>query len=315
MRIAPITNPTNCKRPSFGYIDPLVKEAQYYLNHCNLVTAEMFQSGRIHKGLAKLDYLSAENRKKLADLYRHVISNLRLENYERRGDIAIREGVRNGNYPYLELLMDKMGVIPIAPDGEIPSDIIIEGKCHPDLQIRQLFDDEYLRRKTSVLGWAAWDENRSPFEIIEGRDIFAAMMSENNINRFDGVMKPKTIDKRPVIEFAKKIIEKDEENFGTAKIETIFKIVSQPEFEYIKDDSLNISGSKILHLLAEIYINPNNKTDMFYLKSIIKSCRLIGYDFDIKNDFGETALDKAREAECKPLIEALLPYRGTEYYD
>ena len=41
------------------------------------------------------------------------------------------------------------------------------------------------------------------------------------------------------------------------------------------------------------------------MNSIMKQCRKKNYNFDIKNDFGETALDKAREAESTPLIEAL----------
>ena len=68
------------------------------------------------------------------------------------------------------------------------------------------------------------------------------------------------------------------------------------------NESLNISGSKLLHLLAETPIKVENIQE---LSSITSECLKIGYNFNIKNNFGETALDKAKEAENNLLVTVL----------
>ncbi len=37
----------------------------------------------------------------------------------------------------------------------------------------------------------------------------------------------------------------DEENFGQVQLSTLEKIVNLPGFEYVKNESLNVSGSKL----------------------------------------------------------------------
>lgn len=324
MRISPITNTfTNNRNTSFKSTAMPAREAEKFLKNPKLINESHFKDGIIHTGLAKLNYYDSENVSNLKKLYRYVISTLRIESPERRPDIAIREGLKNCNSEYLRILIDEMGVIPMDPEGNVPVDVLVMGKESPDRNIRNLFDDEYLRRKTAVLGWGAWDENRKPFEIIEGIDIFRQFFEkgwntpenkealEELFNRTEKsnvstVLANKGVQQE-TLNSAKKIIEQDEENYGLVTLNSILKIVSDPNFKTIKDESLNISGSKILHLLAEIYINPNDRMEMQVLNYIIKSCELAGYNFDITNDFGETALQKAMEADSVPLIEALIP--------
>lgn len=344
MRISPVTNfNINNRNTSFKSASMPAREAENFLRNPSLINESHFKDGIIHTGLAKLNYYYPENAQNLKKLYRYVISTLRIESPQRRPDIAIREGLRNNNAEYLRILIDEMGVIPMDPKGEVPVDILIMGKESPDRNIRNLFDDEYLRRKTSVLGWGAWDDNRKPYEIIEGVDIFREMFEEFNrgtvTDLYSGIypdffegdwntpenrnaleelfnkteksnassLLANTNIQQETLDSAKKIIEQDEENYGLVTINSIMKIVNDPNFRTIKDISLNISGSKILHLLAEIYINQNDKTEMKMLDYIIKSCELADYNFDITNDFGETALDKAMEANSVPLIEVLRP--------
>lgn len=304
MRILPITNSQTNIKPAFKQFGSTAYEAEMILNNYKKVTSYHFLNGGIHNGLAQLDYTITKNAQNLKKLYSYAISILRVESHERRPDIAIRLGLVNNNYPYLRILIDEMGVIPIDPMGEIPTDILITGKTHPDRRIRELFDDEYLRRKTSVLGWGAWDENRLPYEIIEGKDIFDEMMNRpKSINQIK--LPPRRINRDTVIQQVKSIINADEENYGYVSLPSIYNIVKDSNFSLIKNEPLNISGSKILHLLSEIYINPNNEREIQILKEIINECKNINYNFNITNDFGETALDKAREAENRTLMKLL----------
>lgn len=324
MRILPTTNTfTNNRNTSFKSTGMAAREAENFLRNPKLINESHFKDGIIHTGLAKLNYYDSANASNLKKLYRYVISTLRIESLERRPDVAIREGLKNGNAEYLRILIDEMGVIPMDPQGNVPVDILLSGKESPNRNIRNLFDDEYLRRKTAVLGWGAWDENRKPYEIIEGVDILREFCegrwntpeNRNAIDELYNISEKSNIStflankniQQETLNTAKKIIDQDEENYGLVTLNSILKIVSNPNFKNIKDISLNISGSKILHLLAEIYINPNDRTEIQVLNYIIKMCELAGYNFDITNDFGETALQKAMEANSVPLIEALRP--------
>ncbi len=298
MKILPVTNQYNNNFKS----NYLAQEARQILRNPSLFRRELFRDGLIYKDLAKFDYYNRLNYEGLYNAFRYATNALKVRDEELRPDIAILEGIKNNNVEYLRILMEQRELLPFQPDGEISVKVLLEGKNHPNPNIRSFFEDRYLEKRSLNREILAMQEEPPAYTIIEGSDIYREMM---------GIKKPDLLNEffketsDMWLNRAKELISHDEDNFGEVRIATIEKIVNHEAFDSIKNESLNISGSKILHLLAEIYINPNNTEEMELLNSIMKQCRKKNYNFDIKNDFGETALDKAREAESTPLIEAL----------
>lgn len=301
MRILPITNQNNKSTFKSNYF---ANEAKFALRNPCWLRKEVFGDGitLFYKELAKFDYYNRLNSDGLFKMFNYATNILRVRDEELRPDIAILEGIKNNNVEFLRVLMERRELVPLKPDGEISVDVIMEGKNHPNPQIRSFFDDRYLEKKSYNRDMLRIEETPPAFEIIEGRDIFNAQM---DIKKPDilGEFFKETSD--AWLDRTQQLISKDEDQFGEVRLATLEKIVHHESFKAIKDESLNISGSKILHLLAEIYINPNNTEEIELLNSIMLQCRKINYNFNIKNDFGETALDKALEAENEPLIKAL----------
>ena len=305
MRILPITNQYNNKNTFKS--NYLAEEAKKILRNPSLFRREVFRNGLIYKDLAKFDYYNRLNYEGLFNAFKYATNVLKVRDEELRPDIAISEGIKNNNVEYLRILMEERELVPFQPDGEISVDVILEGRNHPNPKIRSFFEDRYLEKRSYNREILALQEEPPAYTIIEGSDIFRKMMGipkQDLLNEFF-ISTTNMWHNR-----AKELISNDEEKFGEVRIATLERIVSHESFNSIKNESLNISGSKILHLLAEIYINPNNLDEMELLNSIMKNCRRVNYNFDIKNDFGETALDKAREAESTPLIEALKKMQG-----
>lgn len=93
---------------------------------------------------------------------------------------------------------------------------------------------------------------------------------------------------------------------GTFTLEQISDIVNYPLFSRIKDEKYNIVGENIGHLISEIYVEPS-KTKQ--LEDIFKRLQECEYNFQSVDDFGTTPLDKAIEAENKPVAELFRRYQ------
>lgn len=83
-------------------------------------------------------------------------------------------------------------------------------------------------------------------------------------------------------------------------------ILDIDDFEYILDCKesvkiinmkFNIAGETIGHLLVDYYPNSNNPQEINRLKKIVRTINSKGFDFQAKDEFGKTPLDKAEEAE------------------
>ncbi len=284
MKISPITNQYNNNQNSFKSANT----TRLILNNFDMATKEFFQSGIFYKELAKIDYSNAVNRTQLFNLFKHATNVLKIDDKDLHADTAILEGIRNNNVDYLKVLMEGRELVPVQSDGEVSVDVILEGRNHSNPQIRSFFEREYLEKRAVNRELLAMEEAPKLFQIYEGRDIFNSIMG---INKKEPVFEKNNDE---TLKNIKTRIEMDEENFGQVQLSTLEKIVNLPGFEYVKNESLNVSGSKLLHLLAE---TPINRHELPIFNSIINKCRIIDYDFSITNDFGETAFDKAKEAE------------------
>lgn len=294
MKILPITNQQN--KNSFKSANT----ARFMLSHYEMTTKANFQSGNLYHELAKLDYSDSVNRKGLYNLFRHATNVLRMSDSDLRTGLAIFAGIRNNNVNYLRVLMEERELIPVQPDGSISTAVIIAGQQHPNPQIRRFFDEDYLLKRAENRELLRMEEAPKPYELYEGRDLFDDIFDLTVLTKRNQPVRDSYKDK--MLNDVKKRIEMDEEQFGQVQIETLDKIVHLPDFSSIMNESLNISGSKLLHLLAETPIKVENIQE---LSSITSECLKIGYNFNIKNNFGETALDKAKEAENNLLVTVL----------
>ena len=179
--------------------------------------------------------------------------------------------------------MEERELIPVQPDGSISTAVIIAGQQHPNPQIRRFFDEDYLLKRAENRELLRMEEAPKPYELYEGRDLFYVIFDLTVLTKKNQPVRDSYKDK--MLNDVKKRIEMDEEQFGQVQIETLDKIVHLPDFSSIMNESLNISGSKLLHLLAETPIKVENIQE---LSSITSECLKIGYNFNIKNNFGET---------------------------
>lgn len=292
----------------------------------NFLKNELFQRNAIiYKGLTQLDYNDEELSRQLGDMYKHLSNNVKMKDEEMRTDIAFKEALRNNNPTFLRVIMDDRELTPKIPNGELDVDVIAEGKVHPNPQIRCFFDDRYLLKKTSNREHLKEEERGPAYQVYSLSSLYRSDSWLEDIERQINSMPPRyskalsnamrnhnvtSFSKSNPIEntfldFVKSAIDKDEEKFGQVRLSTICNIIKNPEFWNVKDESLNISGSKILHLLAEISIDANDVNEQRLLKKIISELGNSEYDFNAVDDFGETAIKKAIEAENIPLVRAL----------
>ncbi len=275
----------------------------------------------IYKGLTQHDYNDKELCKQLGDMFRHLSNNVKMKDEEMRTDIAFREAIRNNNPTFLRVIMDDRELIPKTPDGEIAVDIIAEGKAHHNPQIRCFFDDRYLLKKANNRELLEEEERGPAYQIFTMSDLYRSNALIEEMGKMIESMPPRyskalsnAMKNHNVASFSKaesvrnkfldsvkSAIDNDEDNFGQVKLSTIGNIVKNPNFQNVMHKSLNICGSKILHLLAEIDI----ADEQCLLREIIDNLVNNGYNFNAVDDFGETALKKAVEAENIPLVRAL----------
>lgn len=284
------------------------------------------RNGLVHTGLAQLDYSNPSMWKKLSQMYRFLINQVKMKDVETRPDVAFMEGIKNNNPTFIAVLMEDREMLPYKPNGEISVDVIVEGKNHPNPAIQCLFDDNYLLKKTYNRELLTEEERGPLFETFDLSAMYrrpseaelalrdyiesappryskalSNSMQKHNVNALSAPV----LSNGQILSKVKNIIETDEENFGLVRLSTINDIVQSPDFAKVQHESLNITGSKILHLLAEIYINPNSYVETKMLNRIIQQLKVYNYNFDITDDFGETALKKAMVAENIALIKEL----------
>lgn len=108
-------------------------------------------------------------------------------------------------------------------------------------------------------------------------------------------------------------IRADEDKYGQAQLETLYSIANYGILKHIKDVPLNVTGGKLQHLLAEIYINPTEKTEVNAANQIIKNLKSAGANLDAFDDLGETALKRAVDAENTVVVRSLLENGANPY--
>ena len=108
-------------------------------------------------------------------------------------------------------------------------------------------------------------------------------------------------------------IRADEDTYGQAQLATLYSIVHRNEFGLIKDAPLNLSGGRLQHLLAELYINPTDREEVNAVKAIIGRLKNVGANLDAFDDLGETALKRAVDAENVVVVESLLENGANPY--
>ena len=297
----------------------------------------LFKFGLIHTGLAQLDYSDYETRQKLRQLYKFATNDLRLKDNEIEAHRAISEGLKHNNLEYLKVLMDERELTPQLPDGEMSVSVIVSGKNHPNPKIRSLFDDNYLLRKTINRPILEAEDAPKVCEFYDGSKMFTPdvlknmylpkMSIEDLANDSLTVAKSKEEKFTPygvqhlqtksnpkiVSEFSEQVdkwIDDDENEFGEVQFRTLYNIITDKKFPSIKDKIYGVSGNKILHLLAQTYINPNRTEEVDTAAYLIGLLDLYKYDLNALNDFGETAAKLAVDSENTGMIMALLANRN-----
>ena len=108
-------------------------------------------------------------------------------------------------------------------------------------------------------------------------------------------------------------IRADEDKYGQVQLKTLYSIANYDLLKHIKDAPLNVTGGKLQHLLAEIYINPTEKTEVNAANQIIKNLKNAGANLDAFDDLGETALKRAVDAENTVVVRGLLDNGANPY--
>ncbi len=87
------------------------------------------------------------------------------------------------------------------------------------------------------------------------------------------------------------------EEKGILDIDDFEYILDCKESDKIINMKFNIVGETIGHLLVDYYPNSNNPQEINRLEKIVRTINSKGFDFQAKDEFGKTPLDKAEEAE------------------
>lgn len=293
---------------------------------------KIFVDANIHKGLARLNYRNPENKAKLKNMYDYICSNQCLKEHNLFPVAAIREAIMANNIEYLSYLMDERRMIPAYPDGSVDPATIIMGRNSSNGFIRDFFDEEYLLRKTSQRAYfipslyndtpkmrsltdSEIDEimnskptikdlaNDSFFEepIYEGDLRSQAETIKRSSNPAEYGISQADLDKS--VQKVSQKIQEDEEKYGQVRFRTLSNIAADYKFSMIKNSPLNITGCRLVHLIAETPVEPS---EQYILDEVFENLKKYGADFNIFDDFGETALRRAVEAENYPVIKKLL---------
>lgn len=108
-------------------------------------------------------------------------------------------------------------------------------------------------------------------------------------------------------------IRADEDKYGQVRLETLYSIADYGMLKHIKDAPLNATGGKLQHLLAETYINPTEKKEVWAANEIIRHLKQADANLDAFDDLGETGLKRAVDAENTVVIKALLENGANPY--
>lgn len=169
--------------------------------------------------------------------------------------------------------------------------------------------EEFSRMTPSQqLDYIAYDGSVKPYKKLREDEEYY-----NKSHKFSKT-EPKILDEPEVDiektkEFFKKVISTiraDEDKFGQVRLETLYKIATHKDFTNIKNASMNITGGKLQHLLAESYINPTDKQEIKIAKNIVEKLKESGANLDACDDLGETGLKRAVDAENVVVAKALL---------
>lgn len=296
---------------------------------------KIFVDANIHKGLARLDYRNPETKAKLKNMYNYICNNQCLKEHDLFPIAGIREGIKAQNIEYLSYLMDERRMIPALPDGTVDTDTIVMGKTSPNEFVQEFFDEEYLLRKTSQRAYfipSLYNEvpvmrSFTPKEIDDILDVTKTRPTledlandsffEEPIYQGNFRQQAETIRKsddpaaygisqaelKKSVEKAAKRIQEDEEKYGQVRLRTLNNISADYNFAMIKNKPLNITGSRLVHLIAETPVNP---TEHSLLNHTFENLIKYHTNFDVLDDFGETALKRAVDAENYPVIQTLL---------
>lgn len=296
---------------------------------------KIFIDENIHKGLAKLNYRNPEIYTKLKNMYNYICNNQCLKEHDLFPIAGIREGIKAQNVEYLSYLMDERRMIPALPNGTVDAETIVMGKSSPNEFVREFFDEEYLLRKTSQRAYyipSLYNEvpimrSFTPKEIdaiLETPKIKPSLDELANDSFFEEPIyqgnlrhQAETIKKsddpaaygisqaelKKSVEKVTKRIQEDEEKHGQVRLRTLNNISADYNFSLIKNKPLNITGSRLVHLIAETPVNPSENS---LLNNTFENLIKYHTNFDVLDDFGETALKRAVDAENYPVIHKLL---------
>lgn len=171
------------------------------------------------------------------------------------------------------------------------------------------FQKEFSRMTShQKLDYLAYDGSVKPYrEMREDEEYY------NRLHKFSKtepkILDEPEVDTEKIKEFFKKVISTiraDEDKFGQVRLETLYKIATHKDFSNIKDASMNITGGKLQHLLAESYINPTDKQETKIATTIIEKLKDSGANLDACDDLGETGLKRAVDTENVVVAKALL---------
>ena len=313
----------------------------------------IFEDSSIHEGLASISYASKDRITKLRKFFLYCTQCLNLKDSQLFQNKAIKEAIKKENTDYLSFLMNERFFLPEINSGKMDLETIALGKNSKDPDIRKFFEDDYLMHVARKQDYRIQEmpiNNYFPFSISH-MTLEDAEEAENFLSKLDpaqkeafwaydgyiditdrasankkqihNIPKAETIkteepiySQEEIKDFFKKIsakIRSDEDKYGQVQLQTLCSIINKNEFKYTKDAPLNVTGRKLQHLLAEIYINPTEKEEIKIVKYIIEKLKNFGTNLDAFDDLGETALKRAVDAENTVVAQALLDNGANPY--
>lgn len=95
---------------------------------------------------------------------------------------------------------------------------------------------------------------------------------------------------------------------GIFSLEQMEDIVNYPDLRSVVNARLNDFGERLVHLISDIPLKENDSQTADRLKNILDKMKQADCYFRAQDDFGRTALEKAKEGENKTLVKLLQEY-------
>lgn len=95
------------------------------------------------------------------------------------------------------------------------------------------------------------------------------------------------------------------EKNGTFSLKEMDMIVNYNNFKKFAHKRINLIGDRFVHLLSDIRIDEKNPDEMAMLIKIVTRLEEAGCSFNTTNDLGQTPLNRAMEADNKPVVNLL----------